>query len=211
MHINEKGLKLVKSFEGCRLIAYKCPAGVWTIGYGHTAGVTEGMTITNAQANEFLKNDMLKYEKYVSEYCKGICLNGNEFSALASFCYNCGPKNLKTLVKGRTKQQIADSMLLYDKGGGRVLKGLTRRRMAERELFLSSPNAHYLIRKGNRGQDVKDIQKMLNSRGYDCGTTDGIFGKNTEKAVRSFQKDNNLVIDGIVGKNTLEKLTKKET
>ena len=135
MKINEEGLELIKSFEGCKLVAYKCPAGVWTIGYGHTAGVHEGMVINQAQADNMLKSDMKKYEKYVTDNVK-LELNENQFSALVSFCYNCGVGNLRTLVKGRTSSQIAEGILLYNKASGKVLNGLIRRRKAERELFL---------------------------------------------------------------------------
>lgn len=141
MHINKAGLELIKSFEGCRLVAYKCPAGVWTIGYGHTAGVYEGMKITQAQAEDFLKSDMVKYEKYVDLYCGHLNLNENEYSALVSFCYNCGAGNLRTLVNNRNKGQIADALLLYNKAAGKVLKGLVRRRDAERDLFLTGTDS----------------------------------------------------------------------
>lgn len=137
MKINNEGLALIKSFEGCRLVAYKCPADVWTIGYGHTAGVTEGQVITQAQADNMLKSDMKKYEKYVTDNVK-IPLNENQFSALVSFCYNCGVGNLRTLVKNRNAQQIADAMILYNKASGKVLNGLVRRRTAERKLFLKA-------------------------------------------------------------------------
>lgn len=144
MKINAKGLELIKSFEGCRLTAYKCPAGVWTIGYGHTAGVYQGQVITQAQADQYLQSDMVKYENYVNKHCTGLGLNGNEFSALVSFTYNCGVANLQKLVKGRDKAQIADSLLLYNKAAGKVLNGLVRRREAERELFLSGVAVDYL-------------------------------------------------------------------
>lgn len=137
MKINNAGLELIKSFEGCRLVAYKCPADVWTIGYGHTAGVYEGQVITQAQADNMLKSDMKKYEKYVTDNVK-LPLNENQFSALVSFCYNCGVGNLKTLVKNRNTQQIADAMILYNKASGKVLAGLVRRREAERKLFLKA-------------------------------------------------------------------------
>lgn len=137
MNINKAGLELIKSFEGCKLVAYKCPAGVWTIGYGHTAGVHEGMVINQTQAENMLKSDMKKYEKYVTDNVK-IPLNENQFSALVSFCYNCGVGNLRTLVKNRTADQIADAILLYNKASGKILNGLVRRRKAERYLFLKA-------------------------------------------------------------------------
>jgi GH24 family phage-related lysozyme (muramidase) len=135
MHISNNGLNIIKHFEGCRLTAYLCPAGVPTIGYGHTAGVKLGMKITQAQADEYLKQDMKIYEDHVNRIVKHK-LTQNQFDALVSFCYNCGAGNLQKLVKNRTLQQIADTLPLYNKGGGKVLAGLVRRRKMERELFL---------------------------------------------------------------------------
>lgn len=135
MRTSDKGIALIKSFEGCRLTAYLCPAGVWTIGYGHTAGVKEGQTITQEQADDFLKTDLARYERYVIN--TGLNLNQGQFDALVSFTYNCGPGNLKNLISERSLAEIAEAMLLYNKGNGEVLPGLVRRRKAERELFLS--------------------------------------------------------------------------
>ena len=96
MQINEEGLKLIKQFEGCALKAYKCPAGIWTIGYGHTGMVDgkpicEGMTITKAKAEQLLKEDMDSNNKYVKavENLK-VPMNENQYSALISFAYNLG-------------------------------------------------------------------------------------------------------------------------
>ena len=132
MKINKEGLELIKSFEGCRLVAYddlqpnktithiSQVKGTLTIGYGHTAGVTVGQVISQAQAENMLKSDMAKYEKYVTDNVK-ITLNENQFSALVSFCYNCGVGNLKTLIKipdtnkDRNASQIAEAILLYNK------------------------------------------------------------------------------------------------
>ena len=148
MKINKEGLELIKSFEGCRLVAYddlqpnktithiSQVKGTLTIGYGHIAGVTVGQVISQAQAENMLKSDMAKYEKYVTDNVK-ITLNENQFSALVSFCYNCGVGNLRTLVRNRTASQIAEAILLYNKAKGQVLKGLQRRREAERKLFLT--------------------------------------------------------------------------
>lgn len=135
MQIGEKGLKLIKSFEGCRLTAYKCPAGVWTIGYGHTANVKQGMVITQAQADNLLKQDLAIYEKYVND--TKLTLNQNQFDALVSFTYNCGNGSLKTLIKNRTLQQIAEVLTAYNKANGKVLAGLVNRRAKEKELFLT--------------------------------------------------------------------------
>lgn len=135
MKTSSKGIELIKSFEGCEYRAYKCPSGVWTIGYGHTAGVCEGMSITKQQAEDFLKADLAKYEGYVT--ATGLKLNQNQFDALVSFTYNCGNGNLKKLIKNRNLAQIAEALLLYNKSNGKVLNGLVRRREAERALFLA--------------------------------------------------------------------------
>ena len=137
MKTSSKGVSLIKSFEGCRLKAYKCPVGVWTIGYGHTAGVKEGDIITQEQADEYLRNDLAKYEKAVMNYDGIYHFNQNQFDALVSFTYNCGVGNLKNLTQSgkRTLAQISARLLIYNKAGGVVLRGLQRRRAAEKELF----------------------------------------------------------------------------
>ena len=137
MKTSSKGVSLIKQFEGCRLKAYKCPAGVWTIGYGHTAGVKEGDTITQETAESFLRNDLETYEKAVIAYDGIYHFNQHQFDALVSFTYNCGVGNLKNLTQNgkRTISQISAALLLYNKAGGVVLRGLQRRRAAEKELF----------------------------------------------------------------------------
>ena len=204
MKINKAGLELIKSFEGCHLTAYKCPADVWTIGYGHTLGVYEGMKITQAEAEQYLKDDMAKYESYVKRFCK-LELNENQFSALVSFTYNCGVGNLQTLIRNRNTDQIAEALLLYNKAKGKVLTGLVRRRKAERELFLSGSVVSAIkeevydmpvIKVGSRGKAVMIWQIII---GAEC---DGIFGSGTESATKSYQKKNGLTVDGIVGKNS---------
>ena len=213
MRINDAGLELIKSFEGCRLVAYddlqpnktitdiSQVKGTLTIGYGHTAGVTVGMVINQVQANNMLKSDMKKYEKYVTDHVK-IPLNENQFSALVSFCYNCGVGNLKTLVKNRTAEQIADAMILYNKSKGEVLTGLVRRREAERKLFLSGGSVvsaeeetynMKTIKKGSKGTAVKIWQIIVGVE------PDGDFGSKTDTATRNWQKKNGLSVDGIVG------------
>lgn len=141
MQVSENGVRLVAKYEGCRLQAYKCPAGVWTIGYGHTAGVKEGDTLPSQEsALVLLKQDLAKYGASVNACVqKGqirFPLTQNQFDALTSFCYNCGAGSLATLVRGRSPAEVADSILKYNKGGGKVLPGLVRRRQEERELFL---------------------------------------------------------------------------
>ena len=216
MKINDEGLKLIKSFEGCRLKAYRDAVGVWTIGWGHTAGVKEGQYITQAQADLLLLSDLAKFEDAVERL--GMNFNENEFSALVSFAYNCGVGNLNKLCKGRTKPEIASKMLLYDKAGGKVLAGLTRRRKAENELYntpvTSAPKEDAQIvyqpptitlKYGSVGSGVKWLQQKLKEKGYDIAV-DGVFGQNTEKAVKDFQRK--TFVDGIVGETTRKELSR---
>lgn len=142
MQVSVKGVELVAKYEGCRLEAYKCPAGVWTIGYGHTAGVNPGDKLPSVEAaKELLRQDLKKYGSHVNNCVKKgfitFPLTQNQFDALTSFCYNCGSGSLQKLVKGRNAATVAEKMLEYCKAGGKVLKGLERRRAEERALFLS--------------------------------------------------------------------------
>lgn len=137
MKISQNGINLVKRFEGCRLMAYKCPAGVWTIGYGHTGSdVWQGLTITQAKAEQLLRQDMMKFETHVMKFNNRYHWNQNEFDALVSFAFNVGSINQLTQNGKRSRVQIAAAMLKYNRGGGKILPGLTKRRQAEQELFL---------------------------------------------------------------------------
>ncbi|MDX2211650.1 MAG: lysozyme [Oculatellaceae cyanobacterium bins.114] len=140
-HINAKGLQLLKNFEGLSLTAYKDAVGIWTIGYGTTSGVKPGQKITQAQAEEFLKRDLQRFEAAVDRLVK-VPLNSNQFSALVVFTYNAGERALATstllkLLNQGHYQAAADQLLRWNRAGGQVLAGLTRRRQAERALFLS--------------------------------------------------------------------------
>lgn len=137
MKISQNGINLIKKYEGCHLIAYRCPAGVRTIGYGHTADVFQGQVITQAQADELLKADLAKYEKYVNSYDDTYHFTQGQFDALVSFTFNCGKGNLDKLTDNgkRTLREISDALPNYNKGGGVVLKGLVNRRTEEKELF----------------------------------------------------------------------------
>lgn len=141
MKINDAGLEIIKSCEKCKLTAYKALPSEkdFTIGWGHMGSdVTEGMKITQAAADELLKKDLEKFENYVTHYAKkyALELNVNQFSALVSFTYNCGPGNLDKLLKGRNLLQIADKMLDFNHANGKVYSGLTKRRQRERDLFM---------------------------------------------------------------------------
>lgn len=134
MNVSDNGLDIIKRYEGCRLKAYKDPAGIWTIGYGHTNGVVEGMRISQQQADDFLYEDVQKVVSFLNS--KGREWTQNEFDALISFGYNCGVGNLNKLMKDRTPEQIGAKMLEYRYAGGKILKGLERRRKDEQALFL---------------------------------------------------------------------------
>ena len=137
LKISEVGLSLIKQFEGCRLSSYKCPAGVWTIGYGHTSGVTQGQTITEEDAAAYLREDVNKFENAVNAYDNIYHFTQNQFDALVSFAFNCGTGNLKNLTNNgkRSISQISAKLPLYNKAGGVVLAGLTHRRLTEKSLF----------------------------------------------------------------------------
>ena len=211
MKTSKNALDQIAKYEGLRLQAYRCPAGVLTIGYGHTGSdVTAGMTITKEQAWDLFMNDIRKFEDYVT--ATGLTLTQNQFDALVSFAFNCGAGNLRKLVKGRDYRQIADAMLLYNKGGGKVLPGLVKRRQWEHDLFLSDGAAEKRtgnpyaapqknLRLGSRGNDVRWLQYELTQAGYQI-VVDGVFGSKTDKCVRDFQLQNGLQVDGIVGPKT---------
>ncbi len=139
--INANGLLLIKSFEGLRLSAYRDAVGIWTIGYGTTRGVKPGMRISEAEAEKFLQEDLTRFEQAIHE-ALSVPVNDNQFSALVSFTYNIGSGAfrsstlLRLLNQGEDVRNVAAQFLRWDKAGGKVLAGLTRRRNAERALFL---------------------------------------------------------------------------
>lgn len=135
MNIGNKGLELIKSFEGCRLTAYKCPAGVWTIGWGHTKKVYECMSITQDEADQFLIEDVQIYANAVNKYVSKFNFNQNQFDALVSFAYNCGIGSLDSVCSCNTLDEIRAELPLYVNGGGVRLPGLVRRRNEELALF----------------------------------------------------------------------------
>ena len=139
METSNEGISLIQKFEGCELEAYQCSAGVWTIGYGHTKDVVEGMTITKEQAEQMLVDELHEYENYINEYVT-VALSQNQFDALVSWVYNLGPANLKasTMLKVLNSGKYEDvpaQMKRWNKAGGKVLEGLIRRREAEACLF----------------------------------------------------------------------------
>ena len=134
--INKSGLNLIKKYEGCRLTSYICPAGVLTIGYGHTGkDVKPNQTITKKKAISLLKKDLARFERHVQSYNYIYEWTDNEFSALVSFAYNIGNIDQLTAYGTRTRSQIRNAMLKYVKANGKTLAGLVKRRKAELKLF----------------------------------------------------------------------------
>lgn len=142
LRTNESGKNLIKSFESCRLTAYKDPTRTYTIGWGHTGTVdgkpiVSGMTITQEKADSLFDSDLIRFENIVNAYNSKYNFSSNEFSALVSFAYNVGSIKQLTANGTRSKKAIADAMLKYVYSKGVKLNGLVRRRQKERELFLS--------------------------------------------------------------------------
>jgi lysozyme len=150
MTISAEGLTLIMEFEGCELYAYECQGGVWSIGFGHTADVEEGDACTEEQALRWLSEDVSYFEDGVSRLVERDDMTQGEFDALVSFSYNVGldededtqaeglgDSTLLRLYNEGDRQGAADEFPKWNKAGGEVSEGLTRRREAERALFLS--------------------------------------------------------------------------
>jgi lysozyme len=148
MKVNSEGYALIKKFEGCVLKAYKCPSGIWTIGYGNTfyedgMKVKEGDVITQARAEELAKFIIDQFAVTIAPFILQP-LNDNQFSACVSLAYNIGTGGFKRssvfrkLNVNPNDATIADSFRLWNKGGGKVLKGLVRRREAEIALYFKA-------------------------------------------------------------------------
>jgi GH24 family phage-related lysozyme (muramidase) len=146
--IKERGLELVKHFESLYLEAYKCPGGAWTIGWGHTGirhndgTVYAGRKITEGVAEELLHRDMAAFAERVESLVK-VPLNNDQFDALVSFDFNTGALHKSTLLKLLNKGDYsgaAEEFPKWNKAGGKVLRGLTRRRNSEKNLFLGKDN-----------------------------------------------------------------------
>lgn len=148
MQLSKTGIELLKHFEGCELKAYQDSVGVWTIGYGHTKGIYEGLEITQLEAEKMLQDELPEYEGYVTDKVVPM-LQQHEYDALVCWVYNLGPTNLSssTLLKRLNAGEFNDvpfQMKRWDKAGGQPLLGLTRRRNAEALLFKGEQWKDYL-------------------------------------------------------------------
>ncbi len=200
--ISNKCLDLVKEFEGCRLTAYRDEVGVWTIGYGITSSdfkitkkiIRKGMKISKETAEKWLSKALTKkYLPLVLKYDKQYDFNQNEIDALVSFAYNIGSIKQLTANGTRSRATIASKMLQYNKAGGRVYNGLTRRRKAERALFLTkaAPEKKPVKKKSNEtiAKEVlagkwgsgKERKKKLKAAGYNYAAVQKIVNKLCKK------------------------------
>lgn len=139
MKISQTGVDLLKHFEGCKLEAYQDSVGVWTIGYGHTKGIYEGLEITQSEAEKMLVDELPEYEGYIDNIVDQN-LSQCQFDALVCWVYNLGPTNLSSSTMLKELQAgnmdlVPFQMKRWDKAGGKPLLGLTRRRNAEALLF----------------------------------------------------------------------------
>lgn len=181
--ISMKCLALIKEFEGCHLTAYRDEVGVWTIGYGITNAdksitgttVKRGLKISQETAEKWLEKSLnKKYLLKVMKYDTRYAWNQNELDALVSFAYNVGSIDQLTANGSRSKATIADKMLEYNKAGGKVYRGLTRRREAERKLFLKpmeGKEVDDIKKKGcfSKNKNADNISEYLHNRGYGAG------------------------------------------
>ena len=137
MKTSNYAIESIKQFEGCKLTAYKCPANVWTIGYGHTKNITPGMKITQVDANNFIKADILPIETFLSTL--GVNLKQGQYDALVDFMFNLGitkftKSTLYKLIKaGSSDEKICIEFMKWTHAGKKVLSGLVKRRTWECE------------------------------------------------------------------------------
>jgi lysozyme len=137
--ISEAGLTLIKRFEGLRLKAYLCPGDVWTIGYGHTAGVTAGMVIDEDEAHRLLREDVANTERAISNMIR-VAMTDDQFAALTSWAFNVGSgaargSSLRKRLNAGDYDAIPTELAKWRMAGGKVSNGLVRRRAAEAEMW----------------------------------------------------------------------------
>lgn len=232
MNISSNGIKAIEKMEGCVLHAYKDIAGIPTIGVGHTGGVYMGQVITQAKADELLRQDLKKFVDRVNKFVK-VPLNQNQFDALVAFDFNTGSLGTSTLLKklnagdykGAAAQFAVWNKITDPETGKKVVStGLINRRKAEVALFNTPVKAAPVVTKPvakkptttsksivpypghliTRGStDHDNIKRAQRALGIQA---DGIFGNGTYMAVRNYQARHNLTVDGIIGKATWETL-----
>lgn len=227
MKTSQKGIDLIKEFEGCQLKAYQDANGVWTIGWGIVTAdkdvtgktIQKGMTISQKTADEWFEKALTKrYEPKVRKYDSKYHWNQNEFDAMVSFAYNIGSIDALTDEGKRSKSTIAEKILLYNKAGGRTLAGLTRRRRAEHDLFITPvkkkpysgkypamPKRGYykygdgIVSLVSYRPQIIRVQQALNWA-FDINLKeDGKYGKKTVEVVEDLQRKSGLPVNGCYG------------
>ena len=200
MNMSQDGIAaLLKKFEGCKLKAYRCPAGICTIGYGHTSAagspeVTDGMTITQKQCDDILRQDLVKYETAVTGLVKQP-LTQHQFDVLVDFAYNAGVGALKssTLLKKVNAgdfDAVPAELMKWTKGGGKVLPGLVRRRQAE-SAWWSAGDDHPVDAEDQRTEpDPIPVRTMVESKqGNAAILTAGLGGLGAAKEIAAQAQD----------------------
>lgn len=217
MKTSQRGIDLIKQFEGFRAQAYKClpTEKYFTIGYGHYGpDVRFGQVITQAQGEDMLRQDVERFERAVNKYQYDYEFTQNQFDALVSFAYNIGSIDQLTANGTRTKAEIAEKMLLYVNSGGARIEGLVRRRKMEHDLFLTGSDGEApkyalavpTLRIRCKGDKVKILQTNCNDFFGSGLVVDGIFGQKTKAAVEFMQSALGCTMDGIYGPITADKL-----
>ena len=211
MKTNTKGLQLLMSLEGCRLVAYKLKGERnYTIGYGHSdASIKAGQRITQDKADALLKNDLKKFESYVEKNTK-FELNENQFSALVSYTYNRGYKGFRQLMDNSTTvSDLSDNIVKYWGSNNNYKDVLIKRRKKERDLFNTPVNVsretyvvpNIILRRGDMGVEVDQLQTCLSKFGYPFHVR-GVYDNETFNAVADFQSKHKCRVDGKYGKET---------
>jgi len=210
MQMSQGGIDaLLKKFEGCKLKAYRCPAGICTIGYGHTSAagspeVTDGMTITQKQCDDILRQDLVKYETAVTGLVKQP-LTQHQFDVLVDFAYNAGVGALKssTLLKKINAgdfDAVPAELMKWTKGGGKVLPGLVRRRQAE-SAWWSAGDDHPVDAEDHRTEpDPIPARTMVESKqGNAAILTAGLGGLGAAKEIAAQAQDASDTANQLMG------------
>ena len=185
MKISQTGLNLIKSFESCKLTAYKATSTekYYTIGWGHYGSdVKKGMQITQAQADAYLVKDLAKFEAKVNKYQAKYNFDQNQYDALVSFAYNVGSIDGLTSNGTRTIAQISAKFGSYNTQKGKVLAGLTKRRAAEKKLFNTAVKASYIY-------EGVDMSPVFDAAYYASRYSDlkAVYGTNAAQLFEHFK------------------------
>ena len=217
METSQNGINLIKKWEGCYLIAYLCPAGVWTIGYGTTNSdfnitntrIKQGLIISQSVAENWLKKSIKqKYEPLVNKYQRIYNFNQNEYDALVSFCYNIGSIDQLTKNGTRTREEIKAHFLAYCNAGGKQLQGLLNRRKDELSLFMTPTGE---VQKPDIEKLARDVIAGKYGNGEDRKKALGSLYNEVQKRVNEIlrNQNNNSIYYTVVKGDNLTKIARK--